>query len=98
MTAVVYQYPAPVMDDLVINLPVGAKVLHVAMQGYGTPHIWVLVDPTAPLTSRVFLWRATGQDATNVGRYVGTVHIPPVQNALVIMLVYHLFEAAETRP
>jgi hypothetical protein len=84
----IYKYDAPIADDLAIELPIGAEVLCVQVQGDG-PKIWARVDPGSnTMVTRRFHWRGTGHPADGCGRYIGTVQ------AMGGALVFHLFEAA----
>lgn len=84
----VFKYAAPVADDVSIEMPVGAEVLCVQVQGDG-PQIWARVDPSAtPTITRRFVWVGTGHPADRCGRYIGTVQ------SMDGALVFHLFEAA----
>jgi hypothetical protein len=39
----IWKYPLKTTDDQVVNMPVGAKILHLAVQGE-TPTLWALVE------------------------------------------------------
>jgi hypothetical protein len=73
-------------DRPVIDMPRGAQPLDVQMQG-ALPHVWALVDDTAPREPRQFVIVGTGDNAAGVGRHVGTW-----QQA---GYVFHLFEAPQ---
>lgn len=83
----VYKYPVPVADEVRIDMPFGAKVLHVEQQGEGV-YIWALVDPSAERERRVFIVRGTGHpiDDDMPIEHVGTFLL---QGGA---LVFHLFE------
>ena len=85
----VWKYQFLVVDDLVVNMPEGAQVLSVQVQGI-EPCIWALVDPDAPLVERRLHVRGTGHPFVgNEGRFVGTFQM------LRGRFVGHLFEDAE---
>ena len=67
----------------VIDMPRGAKALHVAMQG-GALMLWALVDLDEPKESRTFDVYGTGNATPLDRRYVGTV--------LNGQWVWHVFE------
>lgn len=68
----VFKYKLPAIDTTVqVELPEGAKVLHVADQG-GSPHLWALVNPDAPTETHYFRVAATGADVARELEYVGT--------------------------
>jgi hypothetical protein len=71
MSEVVWKFPIPATDDFELEMPVGAKVVHVAMQN-GEPCVWALVDPTKALELRRFRLACTGDPITVTGDYVGT--------------------------
>jgi len=66
------------------GLPIGAKVLHVAMQD-GMICLWALIDVRQNSDNRMFVVYATGASVETCGEYVGTVQDPP--------FVWHVFEA-----
>jgi hypothetical protein len=69
-------------DDVTIELPEGAKILHVGMQGIYIC-LWCLVDPHAPRVERRFKVFGTGE-YIDAGEYIGTVMEGPY--------VWHVFE------
>lgn len=80
----IWKYVMPHTLGRPIEMPKGAQVLHVALQG-ATAHIWVLVDPEAPREERNFVVVGTGWNFDSAGhRYIGTWF----EN----WLVWHLFE------
>lgn len=68
-----------------VEMPVGAKVLHVAMQGHDIT-LWAWVDPDAKVESRRFAITGSGAPAPtpDQARYHGTV----IDGAF----VWHVFE------
>lgn len=85
---VVYKYPIySGVNDL--DLPAGARLLHVAEQEPERVFLWALVDPYAPLQRRVVQCEPTGLkgilDEIDEMIYIGTVHL---QSGL----VFHAFE------
>lgn len=82
----IHKFAVPVVDELTVEMPLGAKVLCVALQA-GVPCIWALVNDEMPLVPCEFRWRGTGHDCAGLGseQYVGTIHaLGP--------LVFHLFQ------
>lgn len=76
----------PVKPDATIAMPVGAKILSVAMQG-DQPCIWAMVDPDAPKEHRRFKTIPTGSDFDPEGlTYLGSFH------GVEGWMVFHLFE------
>lgn len=89
-TMTIYKYDVPVKGEATVDMPEGARVLSVGLQG-SSPKIWALVDPRAPMRPRRFAWRGTGHPATDVAdeRFIGTVHLLEGE------VVAHLFERKE---
>ncbi len=84
----VYKYPLPFEAHFRLELPLGAKVLHVDVQ-LGKPQLWALVDPHSPLAWRYFRVAGTGHEIVQEPSrldYVGTFQLHDGQ------LVFHLFE------
>jgi len=80
-----------------VQLPPGAKILHVACQ---TPtqrtraelYMWIQIDPKLELTERrMFIVRGTGEDIPPGAKYIGTGH--SVTSG--VPYVWHVFELAE---
>lgn len=85
---VVWKFPIKYGDFVDLQLPVGAKLLHVDEQ-YGTPCIWALVDPQKQKETRRFRLAGTGhpinfqiESLSHVGSYLTAGG----------QLVFHLFE------
>lgn len=70
-----------------IEMPQGAEILCVQTQN-GTPCIWALVEPNAPVIKRSFEILATGQivNETVSRKYIGTFQLDGGR------LVFHCFE------
>ena len=82
----IHKYPFGVTDQLTRELPANAQVLAVQLQ-HGTPCLWVLLDPDAPMMPRTFCLYGTGQQIhREPGRYIGTFQLSEGD------LVFHLFE------
>ena len=80
----VWKYPIPVEAEFGIQMPAGAKVLHVGTQR-GNPTLWALVDTDAPPVGVDFQIAGTGHEApgwTYVGTFLTTND----------MYVWHLFQ------
>jgi hypothetical protein len=87
----VYKYEVLLIDDVIIDLPEGAKVLTFQAQNE-VPCIWALVDPNAAKVPRRFRLAGTGhliQHDEKSLRYVGTAQFH--EGAL----VFHLFEVLQ---
>lgn len=74
----VWKYPLNGMREQIIEMPLGAMPIHVALQGE-TPCVWVLVDPDERLVTRKASIEGTGwisqQSVADARRdYVGTFH------------------------
>ncbi len=82
---IVWKFPFPITDDIEFEMPTGAQVLSVQVQGT-QPCIWVLCDPKAVLETRRFRLAGTGHDIDYPVSYVGSFQLYDGQ------LVFHLFE------
>lgn len=85
----IWKYQVTIDDEIVVKMPSGAKILHVALQ-YGQPCIWALVDPDAPMADRKVIVRGTGHPITGEVDHLGTIHLMAADGEL----VFHFFEAA----
>lgn len=84
----IWKYEIPIDDEIMIKMPMGARVLAVQVQR-GVPRLWVLVDPLEPVHVRTFYVVGTGnQMPDDPCVHVGTFQ---TQSGL---LVWHLFERA----
>jgi hypothetical protein len=84
----VWKYAVPIGDAFELRMPRGARCLTVQVQGAGLC-LWALVDPSAPLETRRFLFRGTGHEI-DYGYaelvWVGTFQLEGGA------LVFHVFE------
>ena len=78
----VFKYPFEITDDVEIKMPVGARVLHVAMQD-DQPTLWALVDDTHMAETHRFWLRGTGHPVPDGAKHVATFFDGP--------FVWHLF-------
>jgi hypothetical protein len=85
MTARVFKYPLFAIDEQHLQLPIGAQILTVQMQG-DMPFLWALVDDEKATEPHRVLIRGTGHDADGVGRYISTFQMGGGA------LVFHAFE------
>lgn len=88
----IWKFPLRPEEPLVIDMPQGAEVLHVAVQGTQAC-IWALVDPEAQVVGRQFRVVGTGRfvPAIAPGKYVGTFML------LEGLLVLHVFDEGEVQ-
>lgn len=87
----IYKYPVNIDDSLSVEMPQGAQLLTVQVQG-GTPCVWAMVDNRQRPVRRRFAWRGTGHDC---GSLIGEKHVGTIQmhgGAL----VFHLFDLGES--
>ena len=84
----IWKYELDIKDTLVINMPNGAKVLHVGTQ-QGEPCIWVEVDTEAEQVPYTFHIYGTGhpikENKYNKPMYLGTFKIKNDS------LIFHLY-------
>lgn len=83
----IWKYILEMRDDLAVEMPVGAELLAVQLQG-GAPCLWALVDPSLHKEVRYFRLAGTGHriSADEKLKYVGTFQMHGGT------LVFHLFE------
>ena len=83
----IWKYKLELMSSKVIEMPYGAEILCVQMQGQSIC-LWAKVDPKARVGKREFVVIGTGHafSDTFVGRYIGTVQ---TEGGL---FIWHVFE------
>ena len=86
----IWKYLTNVAGEVVISMPLGAEILHVADLGPAMLHVWARVDPTAPLVDRHFVIVGTGNPCPAVGSHVASVVTGP--------FVWHVFEGVTENP
>jgi hypothetical protein len=80
----IWKFPFDVADEITIEMPKGAKVVHVGPI-WPMHNLWAIVDTEAPLEERKFSIRGTGHPLPpRSAKYVGTWWADP--------FVWHLFE------
>jgi hypothetical protein len=86
MPRTIWKFPLQVVEEQALQMPIGAKVLHVGTQG-NIASIWAEVDPTAELEKRWIYMFGTGHSlpALRAAKHLGTfmMHDGTV--------VYHVF-------
>lgn len=88
----IYKYPFDVTDVVELQLPRGAKALHIDTQG-GLACLWALVDPEAPPERVAFRVVGTGQplpDGVRAQDYLTTFFHGP--------FVWHAFRLPGDQP
>lgn len=82
----VFKYELPVGDEVSIDMPRGAEILHVDVQNH-RPYLWARVDASAPPEARHFRFAGTGHTLDDrVGKHVGSFLMEGGH------LVFHIFE------
>ena len=83
----IYEYPIPIGDNFLIEMPIGAKILTVQTQN-DVPQLWASVDTEQFFETRYFSLFGTGHRISDDfnGVYIGTFQIDGGQ------FVFHLFE------
>lgn len=80
----VYKFELHPSDRPIIDMPRGARLLHVGIQG-ASAFVWALVEVGAPAVTRRFVLCGTGHDMPHPDApHVGTFFMGP--------LVWHLFD------
>ena len=89
----VWKFEVPIDDLATIDMPSGARLLTVAVQG-GSPVLYALVDPSAAKVARRLRVAGTGHPILpdDAGIYVGTVLLHGGA------LVFHIFDIGEVTP
>lgn len=83
----IWKFSVTVIDNFQIQMPEGAKILTVDMQG-DVPYIWAIVVPNSPLQIRKFVLRGTGHPFVGgEDNYIGSFQL------IEGLLVFHLFES-----
>lgn len=85
----VLKFAFRIEDDVKIQMPVGARILHANVQ-HGVPCVWALGDLAGPYCERHLQIVGTGNPLpAELGQYVGTFMM--YDGAL----VWHVFDAGE---
>lgn len=73
---VVYKYLLRIDATNEINMPIGAQILKLDMQGVN-PHLWVLCDPKKEQVLRRFYTIQTGSEIHNIEdlSHIGTYYV-----------------------
>ena len=91
----IFKYELPVDDTVIVDMPKGARPLHVDVQR-GVPYIWALVDPQHESVKHLFRVAGTGHQIADKQseNYLGTFFLlfgAPVKE----QLVFHVFDVGE---
>lgn len=83
---VIFKYELPLSADFELDLPEGAKVVHVGLEPSMLVglRLWALVDKNAPMKTRRFSVLGTGQEFHHEATYLGSVITSP--------FIWHVFE------
>lgn len=82
----IYKYEIPIKDSFALELPQGARILHINTQR-DAPCLWAEIDDTAPKTTRWFEVYGTGHLMhDNPNAYIGTFFVHDGQ------FVFHVYE------
>jgi hypothetical protein len=82
----IFKYPLKIIDEQVLELPIGAKILALKSQGE-LPFLWATVEPEAKTEKRTFMTYGTGHPLPadmSMHCYIDTYIVPN--------LVFHVFE------
>jgi hypothetical protein len=83
----IWKFPLPAMRA-VIDMPVGAQIVHVAKQGPGNDYcVWAIVESDNATEKRLLAAIGTGHAIPLDGRYIGTWQDGPFW--------WHLFEPTQ---
>ncbi len=85
----IWKWTLKMVDNQVVNMPIGAKVLTVQMQN-GEPQVWALCDEANPTEPRQIAIYGTGNPLPlEPGEYIATFQMHDGA------LVWHAFEIKE---
>lgn len=89
----IWKFPFEINDDVEIEMPMGARILHVDMQN-GSPCMWALVSSEAEKQKRRFLIFGTGHELPQAPPFepndIRAYHVGSFQMADG-QLVWHVF-------
>ena len=84
----IWKYALEVQDTNHIDMPMGAQVLTVQMQG-DVPTVWAMVKPSRSPEMHIISMIGTGQTFNaDFGRYIGTVQLHGENEGVVV----HVFD------
>lgn len=86
----IWKYELNTDNEQFVYMPPGAKILTVQIQGTKLC-LWAKVNPNDLPVPRKILIRATGEDASDVGDYLGTLHVCGGE------IVFHIFTDEVTK-
>ena len=87
MSKSIWKFNAPIDDEMYVDMPEGAEVVHVGMQEFqDVVTFWAVVDPAARVVARHFAVRGTGHPLRKVGKHLGSYTAGP--------FVWHVFEGS----
>ena len=81
----VWKFPIAMTDVQSVDMPMGAEILAVQMQGEQCC-LWALCEPDNAKRPRIILIHGTGHRVGDITRYIGSVQIYGGA------LVFHVFE------
>lgn len=85
--AAIWKFPLDVVDLQAVKMPAGSRLLTVQVQ-HGSPVLWAIVQPTAPVVRRDIRIVGTGHPLpAALGEYIGTFQMLEGE------LVWHAFDA-----
>jgi hypothetical protein len=87
---VVWKFPIPIADEFSLDMPAGARLLTVAVQGR-VPCLWALVDPEATRVPREFRLVGTGHRIDSPAWLVARLEYAGTFQMADGALVFHLF-------
>jgi hypothetical protein len=90
---VVYKYELRPWS-IFLDMPRGARLLHVGAPDHRTGYVWALVDPEAPKVTRKVFAQPTGVPLPRAGdgaAYVGTFKVDEGDG----WLIFHVFDGGE---
>jgi len=68
----IYKYTFDINDDIEIEMPAGAEIVHVGVDPQGQAAIWAKVNTKDPAVAQRFNIRGTGHDIDGAGNHVAS--------------------------
>jgi hypothetical protein len=90
MSKIIYKYKITESEDIQVEMPKGAQILHADIMSNGM-HVWALVNPKHKLKKKTFRVIATGQEISDYDKK----HYHYIKTMIDGIFVWHLYELIE---
>lgn len=86
----IWKFRFEITDWQKVEMPSGAQVLHAGLDNFGSPCLWAIVDPSAPISPVEVRVIGTGNPMPEEHlHHVGTFNVSP--------FIWHVFVAIELK-